>query len=171
MPRSISARLCSNDDPRPSTTAACPLSAEHLDTPGAPVMHLRAIPTFDEAEAPAPAIRGVLDRAPQTDVLVVDDNSPGATRRIVNGMSAVNQRIRLRRLGEQCSCNRATWPGAHRSPVLNVLGNLGEIVLTSSFNLGCTGGPSPSVSRGGMRSDSPLPVSSRTRRDWPFTSV
>ncbi len=51
------------------------------------------IPTYDEAENIGRIVPLVLDQGPDIDVLVVDDNSPDGTGRIVDDMAASEPRI------------------------------------------------------------------------------
>jgi dolichol-phosphate mannosyltransferase len=62
---------------------------------------LIVIPTYNERENILPLVSSVLAVAPSFDVLVVDDNSPDGTGRLVDGLAAVNPRVRaLHRSGK-----------------------------------------------------------------------
>lgn len=56
---------------------------------------LVVIPTYNEAENIGAVIPRVLGACPQTDILVVDDNSPDGTRKVVESISQENPRVRL----------------------------------------------------------------------------
>lgn len=56
---------------------------------------LVVIPTYNEAETIEPLIRRVLETAPHSDILVVDDSSPDGTGRIVKKLELEESRIQL----------------------------------------------------------------------------
>jgi len=53
------------------------------------------IPTYNEAENIERLIKDIFGYTPDVDILVVDDNSPDGTGRIVDGLAAVNSRIHI----------------------------------------------------------------------------
>ena len=53
------------------------------------------IPTYNEIENLPALLRGIFAYAPKTDVLVVDDNSPDGTGKLVEEMSEQDNRIRV----------------------------------------------------------------------------
>ncbi len=53
------------------------------------------IPTFNEAENIAPLIEAILATGPDLEALVVDDNSPDGTWKIVKDLAANNTRVHL----------------------------------------------------------------------------
>ena len=53
------------------------------------------IPTYDEAENISPLIEALLDLGPGYSVLVIDDDSPDGTWRLVQEMAAVDPRVEL----------------------------------------------------------------------------
>lgn len=56
---------------------------------------LVVIPTFNEVENIAPLLDRLLVEAPQTDILVVDDNSPDGTAQVVQEYVSRNPRIQI----------------------------------------------------------------------------
>src|SRR5512139_2943425 len=60
------------------------------------------IPTYNEKENVEAITRAVLDVDPETEVLIVDDNSPDGTGRIADWLAAQNLRVHvLHRPGKQ----------------------------------------------------------------------
>lgn len=60
------------------------------------------IPTYNESENISSLISGVLNYVADTDILIVDDNSPDATAVLVGKISAIDARIKcLRRAAKQ----------------------------------------------------------------------
>ena len=53
------------------------------------------IPTFNEAENINSLLPAVLSQAPNIDILIIDDNSPDGTARLVRDMMSVDSRIKL----------------------------------------------------------------------------
>jgi dolichol-phosphate mannosyltransferase len=53
------------------------------------------IPTYNELENLRPLLEGVFANAPQTDVLIVDDNSPDGTGKLADEISADNARVHV----------------------------------------------------------------------------
>ena len=53
------------------------------------------IPTYNELENLRPLLQEIFSYAPETDVLIVDDNSPDGTAQIVRKMPATNSRPHL----------------------------------------------------------------------------
>lgn len=56
---------------------------------------LLVLPTYDEAGTITEVVTRSLAAAPEIDVLVVDDNSPDGTGKIVDGIAAENRRVRV----------------------------------------------------------------------------
>ncbi|MCL4538732.1 MAG: polyprenol monophosphomannose synthase [Bacteroidetes bacterium] len=56
---------------------------------------LVVIPTYNEAENIGAVVPKVLDACPESNILVIDDNSPDGTRTIVEGMIQKDRRVRL----------------------------------------------------------------------------
>lgn len=65
-----------------------------LDVSGSPVRAVVVVPTFNEAESIRALIPAIHEAAPEIDVLVVDDDSPDGTARIVEAMAARDRRVR-----------------------------------------------------------------------------
>src|SRR5262249_7161352 len=62
---------------------------------------LVAIATYNERDNVAPLIQGIHDEVPTADVLVVDDNSPDGTGRLVDEMAVADPRVHaLHRAGK-----------------------------------------------------------------------
>jgi dolichol-phosphate mannosyltransferase len=59
------------------------------------VRALLVLPTYNEAGTITEVVMRSLAAAPEIDVLVVDDNSPDGTGRIVDGIAAENERVRV----------------------------------------------------------------------------
>ena len=53
------------------------------------------IPTYNELENLRPLLEGVFANAPQTNVLIVDDNSPDGTGKLADEISAENARVHV----------------------------------------------------------------------------
>ncbi|MCL4477904.1 MAG: polyprenol monophosphomannose synthase [Deltaproteobacteria bacterium] len=53
------------------------------------------IPTYNEAENIRKLIQEIFNYLPQTDILIIDDNSPDGTGKIVDALSAADLRIRV----------------------------------------------------------------------------
>ncbi len=56
---------------------------------------LVVIPTYNEAENIGMVIPRVLDACPNSDILVVDDNSPDGTQKLVESISSENSRVKM----------------------------------------------------------------------------
>lgn len=69
-------------------------STEHTNTAAIPKI-LVVIPTYNEAENIPKLIPAVLRQAPNLDVLVVDDNSPDGTGKIVKEIMATSPHVHL----------------------------------------------------------------------------
>ncbi len=53
------------------------------------------IPTYNELENLRPLLEGVFSHAPQTDILIVDDNSPDGTGKLADEISAEDSRVKV----------------------------------------------------------------------------
>ena len=60
-----------------------------------PMKPLIIIPTYNEKENISPIIHAVLEKNPQVEILVVDDNSPDGTGQIVKDLRAHNPKVHL----------------------------------------------------------------------------
>ena len=81
------------------------------------------IPTYNEIDNLRPLLRGIFARVPESDILIVDDNSPDGTGKLADEIHTENPRVNVmhrpgklglrseeRRVGKEC---RSRWSPYH----------------------------------------------------------
>lgn len=71
------------------------------------------VPTYNEAENIGPLLEAIFAKAPQVNVLVVDDGSPDGTGRIVHEISQKDQRVHLLSRTKKDGLGKAYIAGFH----------------------------------------------------------
>ena len=88
---------------------------------------LVVVPTFNEALNIAEVVERILRIGPAFDVLVVDDNSPDGTARIVEGMAVEQPRVRLMRRTAKSGRGDAVMAGFRDGLARGTYGHFAEM--------------------------------------------